>query len=264
MISKIAPKANDVSATDSSFLRNFELLETIAASPAPLSIETIANITGLPKSTAHRLVRNLVDSRILMLEANGRHFAPGSRLHAIAITVSSNSKLNRLRHEVIANLVNFVGHTCNFTTFATDEVVYVDRVEAKWPSQVSLLQGSRVPLHCTSSGKLFLSYMPARQRRRLLFTTPLQRFTKQTITDPKVLEQELKKIRKASIAVDDGGYIDGMISIAVPVRSQRKKVIGCVAVHANRANVSPEEAFLYLPELKRAARELGAIYKKLG
>ena len=83
------------------------------------------------------------------------------------------------------------------------------------------------------------------------------------MTDPIRLEQELKCIRKAAVATDDGGYLDGMISVAVPVFGRDRKVIGTVAVHARQSGLPLDKAFEHLSELKLAARNLGAIYRKM-
>jgi IclR family acetate operon transcriptional repressor len=249
--------------SDSSFLRTFKIVETVAAAATPMTLEAIADATGVPKSTVHRLLKVLVSSRILMVEAIGRSFAAGDRLYSLLSNVASNSSLHRRRREIIGKLVERLGHTCNFTTLAANDVVYVDRVEADWPRPISLFPGSHVPVHCTSSGKLLLSYLPARQRRRLLYQSALGKFTETTVTDPVRLEEELKRIRKAAVATDDGGYFSEMISVAVPVYGRNRKVIGTVAVHASRSDLPLDEAFRHLSELKQAARDLGAIYREL-
>ena len=149
-----------------------------------------------------------------------------------------------------------------FTTLDVTDIVYVDRVEAAWPLRVHLQPGSHVPIHCTSSGKLFLSHMPARQRRRLIYAAPLERFTAKTITDPARLELELARIRKSKVATDDEGYFAGLISVAVPVLGRNRRMIATVAVHAPTARLSLKRALEHVGLLKRAASDLGSIYRQ--
>ena len=137
----------------SSFVRNFEIIEAVASSATPMTLEAATAATGMPKSTVHRLLRNLASSRILMAEANGRSFSSVTDFYSLLSAVASNSSLHRKRREIIMRLVDRVGHTCNFTTLAANDVVYVDRVEADWPTSISLFPGSHVPIHCTSSGQ---------------------------------------------------------------------------------------------------------------
>jgi len=249
----------------SSFLRSFAIIEAaVSLTTPPRTLDAICAATGSPKSTAHRVLHNLVASRILAVEANGRGYSAGDRLHALLSVVEAGSSLRRRRREIMTKLVDRVGHTCNFTTLTLNDVVYVDRVEANWPACTKLFPGSHVPVHCTSTGKLLLSFLPARQRRRLLFRTALPKFTDSTVTDPIRIEEELKHIRRRFIATDEGGYLDGMVSIAVPVFGQNRRVIGGVAVHAHQASLPLDKAFSHLSDLKQAARDLGTIYRRLG
>lgn len=247
-----------------STLRSFEIAEIVAFSTEPLSIDDIANLSKVPRSTLHRIIRTLVQARILMLEPGGKRYSAGERLIALTKSVSVHSSLHNERRAILQLLVNAIGETCNFTTLDATDVVYVDRVESKWPLRLHLEPGSRVPLHCTSSGKLFLSHMPAEQRRRLLYQVPLVRYTPKTITDPDLLAKELTKIRRLNISTDDEGYLLGLISVAVPVFGKNRKVIGSVAVHAPRARLELSVALDYTDLLRRAASDLGRIYRQFG
>lgn len=243
-------------------MRSFEIIEAVAFSAEPISLDQIATATGAPKSTLHRLIKILVNYRVLMREANGKRYSAGERLLALTEGVRSHSSLHGERRAILKGLVDLIGETCNFTTLNVTDVVYVDRVEASWPLQMRLEPGSHVPIHCTSSGKLFLSRMPARQRRRLLFQAPLKRFTDKTITDPIRLEAELARIRRSNVSTDDEGYLAGLISVAVPVFGRDRKIIASVAVHAPTARMSLERALKHISLLKRAASDLGRLYRQ--
>ena len=104
--------------------------------------------------------------------------------------------------------------------------------------------------------------MPARQRRRLIDAAPLERFTAKTITDPARLELELARIRKSKVATDDEGYFAGLISVAVPVLGRNRRMIATVAVHAPTARLSLKRALEHVGLLKRAASDLGSIYRQ--
>ena len=155
-------------------------------------------------------------------------------------------------------LVEEIGETCNFTMRDGVDVIYIDRVEADWPLRLHLQPGSRVPLHCTASGKLFLSRLPARERRRLLATLPLTRHTGKTIIDPGALEDALCTIRRTGISTDDGEFLDGLIAVAVPVMDRKKKnqMRAAIAVHAPTARLSLAGAMEHVDALREAAAQL--------
>lgn len=243
-------------------MRSFKIVEVVALASEPVSLDGIAAATGIPKPTLHRLINSLVESGALLREAHGKAYSAGERLSAMAVGVMSHSSLRNERRSILRTLVDQIGETCNFTTLDVHDIVYVDRVEAAWPLRVHLQPGSHVPIHCTSSGKLFLAHMSARKRKRLLYGAPLKRFTGKTITDPARLEVELRRIRKTKISTDDEGYFAGLISVAVPVLGRNRRVIGTVAVHAPTARMSLNNALAHVGLLKRAASDLGRIYRE--
>lgn len=244
----------------SACLRGLGIVEAVVRSAAPLTLDQIATATRIPKPTVHRLIGELVESGILLREVRPKTYAPGPRLTEMAFGALTNSGLRGARHAILRGLVDTIGETCNFTTLDGNEIAYIDRVEADWPLRLHLQPGSRVPIHCTSSGKLFLSQMPAWQRRRILGAGPLQRFTAKTITEPARLETELNRIRKSRISTDDEGFLSGLISVAVPVVDRRKKMIATVAVHAPSARLSLKRALEHVPLLQRASERLASLY----
>jgi DNA-binding IclR family transcriptional regulator len=132
------------------------------------------------------------------------------------------------------------------------ELIYLDRVESDWPLQIRLKTGSRVPLHCTASGKLFLSLAPA-SLRSAVQSQPLRKYTRQTIVDHKVLDQALDEIRKTRIGVDNEEFIEGMTAIAVPVLDSRKNICATIAVHGPTVRLPLARAISLAPALRRAA-----------
>ena len=68
-------------------------------------------------------------------------------------------------------------------------MVYLDRIESAFPLQFNLRPGTRVPIHCSASGKLLLAHLPAAQRNALLDGLPLARYTATTLDSREALEE---------------------------------------------------------------------------
>ena len=150
---------------------------------------------GLPKPTAHRIVRMLEGEGLLQREPGSSRYVPGARLERLGLDIVAASMSRAPRHAILEALSQQIGETCNFGVMAGSHVVYLDRVESAWPFGLRFERGSHVPLHCTSMGKLFLSLLPAHKRALMLRSIPLYRYTEHTITDVDRLEEELGRIR---------------------------------------------------------------------
>ena len=136
------------------------------------------------------------------------------------------------------------------------QLVYLDRVESDWPLQIRLKVGSHVPLHCTASGKLFLSLAPPSLRRALSGSHPLQKHTPRTIVDHAKLENELNRIRETRIGIDNEEFIEGMTAVAVPVLDSKKIICATVAVHGPTVRLPLARALTLAPALMRAAKAI--------
>ncbi|MCC7325678.1 MAG: IclR family transcriptional regulator [Burkholderiales bacterium] len=242
-------------------LRAFALLEQVAHVQSPVSLQEMTDAVQLPKPTVYRMLNVLEQSGLIAREPGGRRVVAGPRLARLALDVLMNESAHGPRHAILQRLASEVGETVNLTMLEKGEVVYVDRVESAWPLRMTLQPGSRVPLHCTASGKLLLALLPTARCRRVLAALELARHTKNTITDRSQLETELASIRRAGLATDNEEYLAGVVCVAVPVIAHGGRVAACVAVHAPVARMSLARALSIAPALRRAAGALGASFE---
>ncbi|MEO8847492.1 MAG: IclR family transcriptional regulator [Casimicrobiaceae bacterium] len=245
---------------DPPLLRAFALLEHVARARGAVSLQEMTEAAALPKPTVYRMLNVLEQAGLIAREPDARRVVAGPRLGRLALDVLMNELVRAPRHAILQRLAGEVGETVNMTMLDKSEIVYLDRVESAWPLRMELQPGSRVPLHCTASGKLLLALLPAVRRRRVIAALPLARHTDKTITDRRQLETELAAIRRAGLATDDEEYLTGVVCVAVPVVTDGGQVVACVAVHAPVARMTLASALALAPALRRAAGALGASF----
>ncbi|KAF3998909.1 IclR family transcriptional regulator [Glaciimonas immobilis] len=244
---------------DTPTMRLFALLEVIAEKDQPFSLQGMVEETGLPKPTVHRMLQQLEGVGVLQRESDGRHYSTGVRLRKLASNLLINNTYHGARHTVLRQLMEEVGESCNLTAFTGSEVVYLDRMETVAPLRFYLQPGSRVPAHCSSTGKLFLAQMTPMQRRRLLAHMPMTKYTSNTQTDPVKLEQELEVVRRNGYAIDNEEFLPGLLCVAVLVPAAEGRSNLAVAIQAPIMRLTHEKALHFLPALQRAAKALAAI-----
>jgi len=237
-------------------LKPFAFLEAIAQAQRALSVSELATLLNVPQPTAHRIVHMLESEGFLEREPGSRRYAPGGRLVRLGFGVAAASARAAPRHAILEALSSEIGETCNFGIRVGNHLMYLDRVEAAWPFGLRFEPGSRVPLHCTSMGKLFLSFVPPEQRRRLLTATPLHHYTEHTISDPALLEAELERIRATEVSTDNQEFLAGVVCVAVPVRAPNGSVAAGLAVSAPLARMSLKRATQCVPLLRAAADKM--------
>ncbi len=200
------------------------MLELIAKAEEPPTLNELMAQLELAKATTHRFASLLERLGFVRRTADGKRYEIGGRLAALGLHVMRNASQFAPRQAVLSSLVSQIQETCNITTLDGGELIYLDRVESDWPLQIRLNVGSRVPLHCTASGKLFLALSPSLSEA-LLHLKSLPRHTSRTITDPAKLATELNRIRQTRIGTDNEEFIEGMAAAAVPVLGMDGRIL---------------------------------------
>jgi len=247
-----------MSSGESSTLRAFKVLELVAGAKTPPTLDELTRASGLPKPTVFRILGLLVRGGLIQREGAEKRYAVGHRMSALSFKVQVNSPVRAQRHAVLMRLVEEIGETCNFTMLDGSEVVYIDRVETNATVRLHMHVGSRVPLHCTASGKLFLAYMSLGEMHRLIGPGPYHRYTERTIISPAALERRLMKIRSTGVGTDVGEYLEGSVCVAVPVRDANGCIYATVAAHGPAPRMSLKKGHEFLPAMRAAAAAIAS------
>lgn len=238
-------------------LRALSLLEFLVAADRPLSPTEILQGFDAPKASLHRMLTALVAGGLVVREPGPRNvYTVGPRLARLGLAIVTRSGPKQLRHAVLTKLVEDIGETVNVTVLHESSILYLDRIEAPWPLRLDLQPGSRVPLHCSASGKLLLSALPRNQRNALMQQLRLDRFTANTITDVGRLKTELDRCVEQQIGIDDEEFIAGISCVAVPIYDADGQVLAALAVHAPAVRSPLSRSLSLVPRLQLAAAEL--------
>ncbi|MFX1765380.1 IclR family transcriptional regulator [Paraburkholderia sp. A1RI-2L] len=243
-------------------VRAFRVLETLAEAGRPLSMMDLVQALGLPKQTVHRILAQLTDAWLVTRGANDKLYECSPRVRQLAVNVLMHAGPAAARHLLLEQLVEKIGETCNLTTLAGNDVIYVDRVETEWPLRMHLQPGSHVPLHCSASGKLLLSFLPKERRERMLEALPLRAYSERTITDRDVLRKELALTRRRQLAINNQEHLQGLIAIAVPVMLERNRACAAIAVQAPVGRLTLDDLLAFVPDLRRAAVETAKTFRE--
>lgn len=249
----------DEDAVEARALRPLHILETLSQQQSGLSLSNLAELLALPKASVMRLLHALEGEAYVMREPGSTVFTLGPRSSALGLrTLQAASVAHRYR-PMLSALVKRLGETCNLTAREGDHVLYVDRVETNEPLRMTLPPGSRVPLHCTASGKLFLSQLPMHECKALINTLELVSKTRQTLTKTEDLLAEIERTRKRGFGVDNEEFINGMVAIAIPVRDAEGNCVAAVACHTPTARVTLAELIAHVPTIEHSARRISEL-----
>ncbi|MDA8870918.1 IclR family transcriptional regulator [Rhizobiaceae bacterium] len=240
-------------------LRLLAILEAVARANAPVTPTEVNVQMGLPKPTIHRLFATLEAEGFLQREIDGRSYAPGRRMNRLAVETVSAVRVRGARLAVMNGLAERIGETCNLAIPDRDAMIYLDRVETKWPLRIQLPVGTRVPLHATASGKMYLSTLEPARFARIVANVPLDAVTERTIVDRDALVAEIEVVRERGYATDSGEFVEGMVALAAPIADAQGHMFATLSFHAPESRMDLEGALTHLDALKAAATDLAGI-----
>jgi DNA-binding IclR family transcriptional regulator len=265
----ITPRTPDMApAEDARALRALAVLETLAGAGQPYTLSQLCARLHIPKATLLRMIDALEQRGYVMhmpdSRGHDRAIALGPRAAQLALATLANNTFTRGCRSALRALVDVLGETCNLTALDNDAVLYIERVETSEPLRLEMRPGMRVPLHCTASGKLFLSQMTMLERNALLERMALAKMTPRTLTDVPSLTAELDRLAARGVGIDNEEFVRGMVAIAVPVSDNAGRLLAALAVHAPTARASMDDLLKAVPQMKQAATRLAPLLQRNG
>ena len=210
----------------------FQVLEAIVShQERGLAYSEVVANTRLPKATAHRVLKSLVQTGYLRFDVETARYFGDLKLASLGSAVTSHFDLKSYVRPHLIKLHEETRHTCNLGVLSGDAGVYLDKIESPEAFGIKLYSaiGKRFPLHCTGMGKVLLAGMPPAERRKIL-TRKLDAVTPRTVTDPAALDRELREAQRCGYALDRQEITRGIMCVAAPIRSGDGSTVGAISV----------------------------------
>lgn len=213
-----------------SVARALTIIDTMAEAGGELALNEISGRLGLAKTTVHGLISTLkVFGYVQQSSFNGK-YRLGVRLFEVGNIVSNGWEVRVVAVPYIQKLVEEMGETVHLAMLDKQEVLYIDKRESSGSLRIVSQVGMRLPAHCTGVGKVLMAHLAPEERRQIVELKGLQRYTRNTITDPAALEAELERVKKQGYAVDNEEIMDSLRCVAAPIRDQGGNVVSAVSI----------------------------------
>lgn len=235
------------------------ILSTFGPRNTPLGIAEISKMVGVGRSKVHRLLDTLRFLGFVEQDQVSRKYRLGLRTFEIAAAAASRFDLGPAARQALQELVWATGETVNVGVLQGSEVLYVDSVRGFGPLRLEVELGTRAPATGTAMGKAILAFEAPERVERVL-AGPIPAVTRNSITDPHRLREELNRTRELGYALDDEESFSGIRCVAVPIFDYSGAPIAAIAV-SGPAGRLPMSKLLDLVEPLRQAAERISVAK---
>ena len=231
--------------------RGAELLVRVLESSQPVALAELVSASGIPKSTASRLLSALERQGLVEQDGERGRLRPGPAILRMAERSMLERSVVELARPSLDALALASGETINLAVPARAGVEHIAQVDSRHFLGAGQWLGRQVDFHCTAVGKVFMAFgratMPAR---------PLAKLTPRTISDPRRLRAELEVVRGDDFAAAIDELEPGLAAIAAPVRGAGGEVVAALSISGPTIRMTPERIAELKPILIDEARTL--------
>lgn len=239
--------------------RILDLMEMLAEERSPVSLTELAEGTALSKTTVYRLMQTLCN-REYAEKTESAGYVLGPKIIELAGYYIENLELHTIARPFLADLYSEYKLTVHLGKLVEDKVIYIELMDRK-NLRKSDEKGIGVPAYTSSIGKCLLAALSGRELEELLYKSPLEKYTQNTITDPSEYRRHLKKVRSDGWAIDNEEYLSGRRCIGAPVYDFKGEAVACVSVSGDINELSDSR----IPVIRDAViATAGAISKRMG
>ena len=192
-------------------------------------ITDLAETTGLPKSTVHRILQSLVGQGFATSDGNGGYL-PGPRVLTLAGKVMHRLDPARLASPALQALRDRTGHTVHLALRNGDEAVYIEKLAGHKPYQMPSRVGQAFCCTAPPSAKPSSPHCPTRRSPPSAPAPACRAAAAHTLTTPADLLTHLAEVRRRGYAIDDEEDVEGMRCIGAAVTGNNGQVIGAVSI----------------------------------
>jgi DNA-binding IclR family transcriptional regulator len=192
-------------------------------------VTEVGEALGVHKSTAFRLLSTLQDRGLVEQHGETGLYHLGFGLVHLARSVTVGPDIARRARMWCEWLAERTSETVTLSVLEGDECVTIDQIIASSTVVSRSWLGRRMPLHCTSPGKVLLAYLPVDKQPDMI-AGPHKRYTDNTIVEPSELAELLGRVHADGFAATVEEFEEGLSSAAAPVFAADGRVVATIEV----------------------------------
>jgi IclR family KDG regulon transcriptional repressor len=235
-----------------------EILDLYSAESYELGGTDISRKLKLSTANVSRLLKTMESLAIVRKNAKTRKYFLGSKIVELAKVYLSNIDLKLVARPYLEELSQKTNELITFNILKNDQCYLVDWIESKRSIQ-QVIEGDKFtypPMYAVAPGKLLLAYMSDRKIEDLLTHMEFKKYTERTITDIKLLKQQINEIREKNLAVARGEFLRHTFGVSAPVYHWSGKVVAALAISWLTINDKPENLNEYSSLVKDSTQRL--------
>ncbi len=243
--------------SESSVEKALNILSTYARHDQELGITNISVLLDIHKSTAARLIKNLVATGFLQQNPISKKYFLGREAHQIGQQAvhSHNSRIISTALPYLEKLSHETGETTALEQLSGYNIFLSFHVEG--PSHLRFIyrQGELVPINVSVGAKAILAYAQE-SFLDICLQQKLVRFNDNTVTEKKEYRKVLEKVQQEGVAFDRGERYQEIQAIGAPILLPDHAPESAIVITGPASRMTDAYLQFLVQPIKKTAREI--------
>lgn len=232
------------------------ILETLANSEVPLNIREISRKIKIPKSTLYRHLANLSKMDLIEYDAANDTYALGVYLVRLGQIAARRLNIYRCAYPFMEDLAKKTGETTVLTVKKENKALVIEVVDSgRTGMKYAMNRGDLLPLYCCAITRPLMISLSEEEINSILRNDPPRSFTPYTITDPKIIKEEINKVKRQGYSFSNQELTIGAKGVGAPIWDYSGKVIAALSIVGPVHNFSEKKVGAFIKLLKKATDE---------
>ena len=237
-------KAKTVSAdyrpTIQSLGRGLKLLDYVVLAGKPVELGELAELIGVERSSAHRLMATLIVSGFVVQDSQKKYLA-GPAILELASKVGSREQVHDIAGPYLNELAEKTGETAHLGVLGREQVVLTNCVASNHTLAVTSRVGASEPLYCTALGKAIACEMTDSELKQLFGGIKFKKHTPGTIGSLSGFKKECVQVKETWLAKDDQEFREGIRCLASPVKNFSGKIAAAIGISGPKSRLGDKQ-----------------------
>jgi IclR family transcriptional regulator, acetate operon repressor len=238
--------------------RALSLLEILAEDDDGYRLVDLAERSGLPAPTIHRLLTTMQQHRFVLFEPDKNLWRIGAQCFSVGSAFGPRRNMVEVATPIARRLRDLAGETVNVGGIDQDEVLLLHQIESRQMMRAISRPGSRSPLANTAMGKTILAWLPPSRATQIIQNGGLQRLTPQSIVRATALHDALTRIRESGYAIDNEETAFGLRCVAAAIFNEFAVAVAAISVVGPTQRITHDRLDSLAWNVMLAAREVTA------
>ncbi|NMO96406.1 IclR family transcriptional regulator [Paenibacillus lemnae] len=225
-----------------------------------LSINDMTKLSGIPKTSVHRMIGSLEQMGFLCKDEDGQ-YTLGLLFLQFGNLVAERLDIRNISLQVMEKLRDDIGEAVHLVLRDGEETMYIEKLDTHHPVRLFTKIGKKAPLYAGASSRTILAFMPQEEREAYLESVVLKPIGCGTMTDKDKLRASLERSQRDGYSFSRSELENYTAELSVPIFDHTGQAIAALSIAGLEVRFDEEHMPELITKIKAAAHEISS---KLG